>query len=76
MMLLTISSKCWVVIPALLREKYKLKSGSRVRVVDYGNVLSILPVNGDPITESIGALKGKTSLTKALLTEREKKERG
>jgi AbrB family looped-hinge helix DNA binding protein len=72
MTLLTISSKGWVVIPAPLREKYKLKTGSRVRVVDYGNVLSILPANDDPIAESIGVLKGKTSLAKALLAEREK----
>ena len=77
MTLLTISSKGWVVIPAPLREKYNLKTGSRVRVVDYGNVLSILPANDDPIAESIGALKGKTSLTKALLAEREEeRQRG
>jgi len=47
MTVLTISSKGWVVIPAALRRKYNLKPGARVRVVDNGGVLSILPVFDD-----------------------------
>jgi AbrB family looped-hinge helix DNA binding protein len=31
---LTISSKGWVVIPAAMRAKYRLKPGSHVRIVD------------------------------------------
>jgi AbrB family looped-hinge helix DNA binding protein len=38
-----VSSKGWVVIPAGLRRTYNLRPGARVRIVDYGGVLSIVP---------------------------------
>ena len=44
---MTISAKGWLVIPADLRKKYDLKPGSRVRFVDYGGVLSIVPAQKD-----------------------------
>lgn len=69
---LTISSKGWVVIPAALRAKYRLTPGAHVRIVDYGGVLSILPVLDDPIGGSAGILKGRTSLTQAAVAEHTK----
>jgi AbrB family looped-hinge helix DNA binding protein len=69
-----ISMKGWVVIPKNIREKYKLKGGDRVDIVDYGGIISIIPISGDPIKETAGMLKNGTSLTEALLSER-KKER-
>jgi AbrB family looped-hinge helix DNA binding protein len=72
MALLTVSSKGWVVIPAELRKKYQLKPGSQVRIVDYGGVLALVPVLENPIKQTRGILKGKSSLTKALLEERAK----
>jgi AbrB family looped-hinge helix DNA binding protein len=48
-MVLTISNKGWVVIPAELRKKYNLHAGSKVVIVDYGGVLSIVPAVKDPI---------------------------
>ncbi|MBN2499850.1 MAG: AbrB/MazE/SpoVT family DNA-binding domain-containing protein, partial [Anaerolineales bacterium] len=42
---LTISSKGWVVIPAELRKKYQLTPGTKVIIVDYGGVLSIVPAD-------------------------------
>jgi AbrB family looped-hinge helix DNA binding protein len=65
----TLSQKGWVVIPAALREKYGLKPGSRVQVVDYGGVLGLVPDVDDPIEEAAGMLKGGRSLTRALLAE-------
>ena len=44
-----LSSKGWVVIPAAMREKYGLKPGSDVHVVDYGGVLSLVPTLKNPI---------------------------
>ena len=70
-----VSAKGWVVIPANLRRKYKLLPGAKVRVVDYGGILSIVPVEEDPIDASAGALRGPTSLTKALLKDRRKDKR-
>jgi len=65
-----ISSKGWVVIPAKLRQKYNLKPGDRVQVVDYGGVVSLVPASEDPVTHAAGMLRGRGSLTKALLEER------
>lgn len=67
-----ISEKGWVVIPAHLREKYKIKPGDEVAIIDYGGVLSIVPLVKDPIKAGRGMLKGGRSLTDALLKERAK----
>jgi len=64
----TISSKGWIVIPIDLRKKYRLRTGDKVALVDYGGVLSIVPAMTDPVTEAAGLLKSERSLTRALLT--------
>ena len=64
-----VSSKGWVVIPAELRRKYNLRPGVRVRIVDYGGVLSIVPENEDPVASAAGMLHCRKSLTEALLAE-------
>ena len=71
-MVLTISNKGWVVIPADLRKKYDLNPGSEVTLVDYGGVLAIVPALKNPIKHAAGMLKGGASLTKALLAEHQK----
>ena len=70
-----ISNKGWIVIPAKLREKYNLKPGDRVQVVDYGGVVSLVPTSADPVTHAAGMLKGRRSLTKALMDEHRKERR-
>lgn len=67
---LTVSTKGWVVIPVELRRKYGLTPGAQVRMVDYGGVLALVPLLENPIQEAFGLLKGPSSLTQALLTER------
>jgi AbrB family looped-hinge helix DNA binding protein len=64
-----ISTKGWVVIPAEMRRRYGLKPGMRLQVVDYGGVVSLIPLLKDSIKQTAGMLKGKTALTKALLDE-------
>ena len=66
----TLSEKGWVVIPQELRERYGLKKGDRVHVIDYGGVISIVPASRAPIKNSLGTLKGKTSLVEELLKSR------
>ena len=68
-MAVTVSEKGWVVIPAELRKKYNLHPGAEVAVVDYGGVLALVPAMVKPIRQAAGMLKGRTSLTRALLTE-------
>jgi AbrB family looped-hinge helix DNA binding protein len=66
----TLSEKGWVVIPQELRERYGLKKGDRVHIIDYGGVISIVPAADEPIKNSLGMLKGKTSLVKRLVKSR------
>jgi AbrB family looped-hinge helix DNA binding protein len=75
MIVATISQKGWVVIPAELRKKYGLKPGSRVRMVDYGGGITILPLLDDPVHQAQGMLAGNRSLTAALLAERAEERR-
>ena len=66
----TVSAKGWIVIPAELRRKHGLVPGSKVQIVDYGGVLAVVPVLGDPVREARGIVKSRKLLTKALLHER------
>ncbi|MBA4380143.1 MAG: AbrB family transcriptional regulator [Anaerolinea sp.] len=71
-----LSQKGWVVIPAALREKYALKPGANLHVVDYGGVLAIVPVFRDPVKNGAGLLKRDDSLTQAIVEEhRRERER-
>ena len=72
-----VSEKGWVVIPADLRKKYNLQPGAKVQVVDYGGVLALVPKLADPVRQAASLLKGRKSLTRALLAEhRREKARG
>jgi len=64
-----LSQKGWVVIPAAMREKYGLKPGANLQVVDYGGVLAIVPAFKDPVKQGAGMLKGKDSLTQVVVEE-------
>ena len=57
MAIVSVSQKGWVVIPAELRNKYQWKTGDRIKVVDYGGVVSLVPVLLDPDGEGMGAIK-------------------
>ena len=60
-----------VIIPAELRKKFNIKKGTRIAISEgQGNVIVLKPVPDDPIEASRGILRGKTSLTKALLQDR------
>ena len=65
-----VSTKGWVVIPKVLREKYGLTEGTHVQVVDYGEVLALMPVPDDPVEALHGMLEEGPSLTADLLSER------
>ena len=65
-----VSTKGWVVIPAVLRRRYGLKPGMLVEFQEAGDRIVIVPRMSDPIEELYGKLAGKTSLTKALLENR------
>ncbi len=66
----TVSEKGWVVIPNEIREKYNIKKGDKVNIIDYGNIIVIIPTSKNVIKDSAGIFKSKKSLTKALLDDR------
>ncbi len=76
----TVSKKGWVVIPREIRQRYGIRPGDRVHIIDYGGRIAIVPAAQDPIAAGRGMLKGGPSLTKGLLEERrwelEPEERG
>jgi AbrB family looped-hinge helix DNA binding protein len=66
------TTKGQVVIPADLRKKFNIKKGSKVSIYEgEGNIIIVRPLPEDPIEASKGMLKGKTSILKALLKDRE-----
>ena len=67
---ITVSEKGWVVIPNEIREKYNIKKGDKVNIIDYGNIIAIIPTSKDVIKDSAGIFKSKKSLTKSLLDDR------
>ena len=77
MSIVTVSQKGWVVIPVDLREKYHWKTGDRVKVVDYGGIISLIPILDNPEDEAAGALKmPERSLLRQLKRVRTEERRG
>ena len=60
-----------IVIPAELRRKYHIKAGTRINVIDTGEVILLKPVTEESLKRLQGRLKGKGVL-KSLLDERRK----
>ena len=67
-----VSRKGWVVIPREIRERYGIKPGDQVQIVDHAGRIAIVPTLTDSVRQSRGLLKGMPSLTDALLKERRK----
>jgi AbrB family looped-hinge helix DNA binding protein len=66
-----VSAKGWVVIPAALRRRYRLKPGTVVEFREEDNKISIVLEESDPVEALFGKLAGKDSLTAALLEDRQ-----
>lgn len=65
-----VSSKGWVVIPAEIRKRYGIKPGQEVQFIPEKDHLTLVPAMEDPVHQTSGKYKGKTSLVKALLKSR------
>jgi AbrB family looped-hinge helix DNA binding protein len=61
-----------IVIPATLRKKYGIEPGSVLRIFEYGRIIHIVPPAVDPVTDAMGCLPERPSLTAELLRERKK----
>ena len=60
-----------IVIPATLRRKYGIKTGTKIIVTDIGDAIVLKPVTEQYLRNLQGSLKGKGGL-KALIEERRK----
>ena len=69
------SSKGQVVIPVEIRQKLGIKPGQMVNLTLEGDKAVITTMPEDPIKALRGSLKGKPSLTKALLKERKEEQK-
>jgi AbrB family looped-hinge helix DNA binding protein len=65
-----VSAKGWIVIPKDLREKYGIRKGMQIQVVEYGDVLALVPLPDNPAQALCGLLQDGPSLTDELLSER------
>lgn len=69
-----VTVKGQVVIPAKLRRKFRIKRGTRVVFYEKQGELRIVPVTHETVDSSIGFLKTRGRLTRAL-AEEERRER-
>jgi AbrB family looped-hinge helix DNA binding protein len=68
-MIVTVSAKGAILIPAKLRRKYGLTAGSKLQIVDYGGGLTLVRPFDNPIEQGYGMLSGLPSLTQAIVKE-------
>ncbi|MBI4209513.1 MAG: AbrB/MazE/SpoVT family DNA-binding domain-containing protein [Deltaproteobacteria bacterium] len=70
---LKVYEKGQIVLPLALREKLRIKGGSRVRVFEYGGIVYLLPERGRrKVSEWEGILPSHPSLSRTLLRFRKK----
>jgi AbrB family looped-hinge helix DNA binding protein len=68
-----VSSKGQIVIPAKLRRKYGIKTGTKIEVYEEGERIILRPVTPEYIRSLRGSLKGRGALS--ILEEERRKER-
>lgn len=70
-MIVTVSSKGQIVLPAELRRKYDIQAGSRLAIVDMAGAIYLVPVSDDPLSELCGMFKDTPGFSSAdFLAER------
>ena len=73
-----VSRRGQTVVPAAIREKYKIKDGDQLVWVDDGQTIRVIPVPADAVTALYGRGKGQ-GLNRKLMEDRaqyRKKENG
>jgi AbrB family looped-hinge helix DNA binding protein len=70
----TVSTKGQFVIPSEMRSALGIKPGTRIAVTQDGTKIILQPVTPELVDQTRGMLKGKPSLTKALLRQRRREK--
>lgn len=71
MTIVRLSGKGQLVIPSEIRKRYNLRKGDRFLVREEAGEIVLRPLERHPLLDLRGAYKGGTSLTEALLRERQ-----
>jgi len=66
----SVTSKGQLVIPARLRRKYRIESGTKILFMERDNEILIQPITKEHVRSVCGIFKSKTPATQALLKER------
>ena len=70
-MIVKVSSKGQIVLPAEIRKKYGMELGSELDIVEYAGALYLIPVGDeDPLDELHGMLAGTGYSSEQFLAER------
>lgn len=72
MTVVQVSPKGQILIPKAIREKYGVKPGSRVQILEEPDSIVVKPAPEDPIASACGFLEGDFSLTQDLIEEHRK----
>ena len=72
MPIVTTSSRGQIVIPKDVRKQLKISPGKKLLVRTEGDRVILFPLPDDPVDHFCGIFQKGTSLTKALLAERQK----
>ena len=72
MTVIPISKKGQVLIPRKIREKYGVKPGANIQLLEGTTGIVIKPAPEDPIAAACGFLEGDFSLTQDLIQEHHK----
>ena len=72
MTVVQVSPKGQVLIPKAIREKYGVKPGAQVHILEEPDRIIIKPAPEDPIEAACGFLEGDFSLTDDLMEEHRK----
>lgn len=65
-----VTTKGQVVIPSKLRNRYKIKNGTRIHFLDRGGEIVLVPLTPELIDSNIGFLGTKGKLKRALIKEK------
>ena len=71
----TITKRGQTVVPAAIRKRYNIREGDQLVWRDYGQVIKVIPVSGDPVRARRGSGRGHPLTEKLLELRREDKDR-
>lgn len=71
----TITQRAQTVVPAIIRERYGIKSGDYLEWIDDGQIIKVIPIPADPIKALRGSAKGEQLLKRLIESRQEDRQR-